>query len=170
MNRKHTIEDYFLIYKNLKKINKDIKFSSDFIIGYPGETEKDFNDTLILINKIKFINSYSFIFSSRPGTVAAKLKSVDKVISEKRLKIIQDLLFKNQLKTNKNIEGKVVDVLVENQMKDKKKLFGRTEHMTSVIFDGDKKNIGKIIKVEINSSNQNGLFGKIKLTENKKAA
>ncbi|MDB4846587.1 MiaB/RimO family radical SAM methylthiotransferase, partial [Candidatus Pelagibacter sp.] len=142
MNRKHTIEDYFLIYKNLKKINKDIKFSSDFIIGYPGETEKDFNDTLILINKIKFINSYSFIFSSRPGTVAAKLKSVDKVISEKRLKIIQDLLFKNQLETNKNIEGKVVDVLVENQMKDKKKLFGRTEHMTSVIFDGDKKNIG----------------------------
>ena len=170
MNRKHTIEDYFLIYEKLKKINRNIEFSSDFIIGYPGETEKDFQNTLNLINKIKFINSYSFIYSVRPGTVAAKLTTIDKKISERRLKIIQDKLFKNQVEINKCIEGKIIDVLVENQMKDKKKLFGRTGYMTSVIFDGDKKNIGKIVKVEINSSNQNSLFGKIKLNENRKAA
>ena len=170
MNRKHTIEDYFLIYEKLKKINKNIEFSSDFIIGYPGETEKDFQDTLSLINKIKFINSYSFIYSSRPGTVAAKLNTVDKEISEERLNIIQAALFKNQVEVNKSIEGKIIDVLVENRMKDKKKLFGRTSYMTSVIFDGDKKNIGKIVKVEINNSNQNSLFGKITLSENKKAA
>ena len=170
MNRKHTIEDYLLIYQKLKNINKNIEFSSDFIISYPGETEEDFQDTLNLLNKIKFINSYSFIFSPRPGTVAAKLKTIDKEVSEKRLKTIQDQLFKNQLETNKNLEGKVIDVLVENQTKDKKKLFGRTDYMTSVIFNGDKKNIGKIVKVEIDSSNQNSLFGKIKLTQNKKAA
>jgi len=170
MNRKHTIEDYLLIYHKLKNINKNIEFSSDFIISYPGETEEDFQDTLRLLNKIKFINSYSFIFSSRPGTVAAKLKTIDKEVSEKRLKIVQAQLFKNQLETNKNLEGKVIDVLVENQMKDKTKLFGRTGYMTSVIFNGDKKNIGKIVKVEIDSSNQNSLFGKIKLTQNKKAA
>ena len=170
MNRKHTIEDYLLIYKKLKNINKNIEFSSDFIISYPGETEKDFQDTLNLINKIKFINSYSFIFSSRPGTVAAKLKIDDKEVSEKRLKIIQDRLFKNQIETNKSLEGKVINVLVENQMKDKKKLFGRTGYMTSVIFDGDKKKIGKIVKVQIDSSNQNSLFGKIKITRSKKAA
>ena len=170
MNRKHTIEDYLLIYQKLKNINKNIEFSSDFIISYPGETEEDFQDTLNLLNKIKFINSYSFIFSPRPGTVAAKLKTIDKEVSEKRLKTIQDQLFKNQLETNKNLEGKVIDVLVENQTKDKKKLFGRTGYMTSVIFNGDKKNIGKIVKVEIDSSNQNSLFGKIKLTQNKKAA
>ena len=170
MNRKHTIEDYLLIYQKLKNINKNIEFSSDFIISYPGETEEDFQDTLNLLNKIKFINSYSFIFSPRPGTVAAKLKTIDKEVSEKRLKTIQDQLFKNQLETNKSLEGKVIDVLVENQTKDKKKLFGRTDYMTSVIFNGDKKNIGKIVKVEIDSSNQNSLFGKIKLTQNKKAA
>tara|TARA_B110001454_G_scaffold95387_1_gene90539 strand:+ start:343 stop:1683 length:1341 start_codon:yes stop_codon:yes gene_type:complete len=170
MNRKHTIEDYLLIYQKLKNINKNIEFSSDFIISYPGETEEDFQDTLNLLNKIKFINSYSFIFSPRPGTVAAKLKTIDKEVSEKRLKTIQDQLFKNQLETNKSLEGKVIDVLVENQTKDKKKLFGRTGYMTSVIFNGDKKNIGKIVKVEIDSSNQNSLFGKIKLTQNKKAA
>ena len=83
MNRKHTIEDYFLIYEKLKKVNKDIEFSSDFIIGYPGETEQDFQNTLSLINKIKFINSYSFIFSPRPGTVAAKLKITDKKVSKR---------------------------------------------------------------------------------------
>ena len=170
MNRKHTIEDYFLIYEKLKKVKKNIEISSDFIIGYPGETEKDFQETLSLINKIKFINSYSFIYSLRPGTVAAKLKNVGKEISQKRLKIIQAELFKNQVKANKDIEGKIIDVLVENQMKDNKKLFGRTAHMTSVIFDGDKKNIGKIVKVEINNSSQNSLFGKIKLDEKKKAA
>ena len=170
MNRKHTIEDYLLIYKKIKKINKNIQFSSDFIISYPGETNKDFQDTLNLLSEIKFINSYSFIYSSRPGTSASKLKTIDKEVSEKRLKIIQGQLFKNQIETNKSLEGKVIEVLVENQMKDKKKLFGRTGHMTPVIFDGDKKNIGKIVKVEIDSSNQNSLFGKIKLTRNKKAA
>jgi tRNA-2-methylthio-N6-dimethylallyladenosine synthase len=170
MNRKHTIEDYFLIYEKLKKVNKDIEFSSDFIIGYPGETEQDFQNTLSLINKIKFINSYSFVFSPRPGTVAAKLKITDKKVSKARLEIIQDKLFKNQIERNKCLEGKVIDVLVENVMKDKKKLFGRTGYMTSVIFEGNKKNIGKIVKVQITNSNQNSLFGKIRLNEKKKAA
>ena len=77
MNRKHTIEEYVLIYEKLKKINPKIEFSSDFIIGYPEEGEQDFKMTLELIEKIKFINSYSFIFSPRPGTVAADLKLVD---------------------------------------------------------------------------------------------
>jgi len=170
MNRKHTIEDYLLVYQKLKKINKNIMFSSDFIIGYPGETQKDFRDTLRLLEKIKFINSFSFVFSSRPGTAASKLKTIDKKISEKRLKIVQDKLFKNQLENNKSLKGKVIEVLVENQMKDKVKLFGRTDYMSSVIFNGDKKNVGKIVKVKIENSNQNTLFGKIILTENKKAA
>jgi tRNA-2-methylthio-N6-dimethylallyladenosine synthase len=170
MNRKHTIEKYLLIYEKMIKINNNIEFSSDFIIGYPGETDKDFNDTLALIDKINFINSYSFIYSSRPGTVAARLKIIDKKLAEKRLKTIQEKLFKNQIEKNKSLEGKIVNVLVENQMKDKIKLFGRTENMTSVIFEGGIKNVGKIVQVEINSSSQNSLFGKIKIDQNKKAA
>ena len=170
MNRKHTVENYHLIYKKLKNINENIQFSSDFIIGYPGESDQDFQETLKLINKVNFINSYSFIFSPRPGTVAGKLDQIDKEISEKRLKIIQDMLFKNQIAKNKSLEGKVINVLVENQMRDKKKLFGRSEFMTSVILNGSIENIGKIIQVEINSSNQNSLFGTIVEKHKKKVA
>tara|TARA_B110001452_G_scaffold116383_1_gene96523 strand:+ start:901 stop:2241 length:1341 start_codon:yes stop_codon:yes gene_type:complete len=161
MNRKHNIEDYLLIFEKLKKINKNIQFSSDFIIGYPDESEQDFEDTLKLVKKINFINSYSFVFSPRPGTVAANLETVDTKIANKRLNVIQKILFENQIKRNSFFEGKIVDVLVENIMKDKIKLFGRTEFMTSVIFDGCPENIGKIVKVKINKSNQNSLFGEL---------
>jgi len=170
MNRKHTIEEYLKIYKKLKDINSNIEFSSDFIIGYPQEEEEDFKDTLRLVKNIKFVNSYSFIFSPRPGTVAADLDLVDKSQSKARLEIIQKLLFKYQISKNKSLEQKIVNVLVENQMKDKVKLFGRTEHMTSVIFDGGIENIGKIVQVEISSSSQNSLFGKIKRNYNQKVA
>ena len=170
MNRKHNIDDYLSIYEKLIKINKNIMFSSDFIIGYPGETDLEFNKTLNLIKKINFINSYSFIFSPRPGTKAANLDTIEKKVSQERLETIQKILFKNQIERNKSLEGKIISVLVENKMKDGVKLFGRTEYMTPVIFDGSIKNIGKIVNVEIIKSNQNSLFGKIKLNFNKEAA
>ena len=170
MNRKHTIEEYLIIYEKLKKINHNIEFSSDFIIGYPEENDDDFQNTMELIEKVKFTNSYSFVFSPRPGTVAADLDQVDKNKSKERLKIIQKKLFNDQIKKNESLEGKTVNVLVENRMKDGIKLFGRTEYMTSVIFDGDLANIGKIVKVEIISSNQNSLFGILKESYKQKVA
>ena len=170
MNRKHTIEEYLKVYENLKSINPKIEFSSDFIIGYPDENEEDVKKTMELIEKVKFTNSYSFIFSPRPGTVAAELKLVDPKKSKGRLEIIQKKLFKNQIKKNKSLEGKVLNVLVENKMKDGIKLFGRTEYMTSVIFDGNIDCIGKIVQVEITSSNQNSLFGKLQESIKKKVA
>ena len=162
MNRKHTVEEYLVIYEKLKKINPNIEFSSDFIIGYPEENNDDFQNTMKLIEKIKFTNSYSFIFSPRPGTVAADFDLVDKKQSKERLEIIQKTLFENQIKKNQSLENTVVNVLVENRMKDGVKLFGRTEYMTSVIFDGTLENIGKVVQVEITSTNQNSLFGKLK--------
>ena len=170
MNRKHTIEEYLKIYEKLKKINPKIEFSSDFIIGYPEENDDDFKETMKLIEKIKFINSYSFIFSPRPGTAAADLKLIDKKKSIERLAIIQKKLFKNQLDKNSFFEKKIMNVLVENRMKDGVKMFGRTEYMTSVIFDGSIEDIGKIVQVEIISSNQNSLFGRLKENYNKKVA
>jgi len=170
MNRKHTIEEYLIIYEKLKKINPNIEFSSDFIIGYPEEDDNDFKDTMELIEKIKFTSSYSFVFSPRPGTVAADLDLVDKNKSKERLKIIQKKLFDNQIKKNKFLEGTIVNVLVENRMKDGIKLFGRTEYMTSVIFEGDLENIGKIVQVEITGSNQNSLFGNLKENYKQKVA
>ena len=89
MNRKHTIEKYLDLIGKLKKVNPSLKFSSDFIIGYPGETENDFKQTLKLLKEVEFINSYSFIFSPRPGTPAAKMKKVDKDVSKERLIIFQ---------------------------------------------------------------------------------
>ena len=159
MNRKHTVYDYLKIFDKLKKINSNIEFSSDFIIGYPGEKDQDFNDTFELIKRIKFINSYSFIFSPRPGTVAADFKLIDKKISVARLKKIQNLLFENQIKVNKSLENKTINVLAENLTKDKTQIFGRSEYMTSVMFDGKEEEIGKIVPVKIERSNRNNLFG-----------
>ena len=170
MNRKHSISDYYKIYDKLKEINSNIEFSSDFIIGYPGEEEKDFQDTLQLIKRIKFINSYSFIFSPRPGTVAADLKLIDKKISLERLEEIQNLLFENQTNMNKLLENKTINVLVENLTDDKTQVFGRSEYMTSVIFNGKKEDIGKIMSVKINKSNRSTLFGELIVNSNQKVA
>ena len=163
MNRKHRVEDYILVYEKLKKINSNIEFSSDFIIGYPGENDDDFKDTFELIKKIKFINSYSFIFSPRPGTTAANLKMIDEKVAKERLKIIQEKLFHHQREKNKSLESKYIDVLVENEIKDQNKLFARNDYMNSVIFDGSKNLIGKVVPVKIKNSNQNSLFGEIDL-------
>ena len=170
MNRKHTIEEYLMIYEKLKKINSNIEFSSDFIIGYPEENDDDFEYTMALIEKIKFTNSYSFIFSPRPGTVAADLTLVDKKKSKERLQIIQKKLLENQINKNKSLEGKILNVLVENKMKDGNKLFGRTEYMTSVIFEGNTDCIGKVVQIKITSSSQNSLFGLLKEDYKQKVA
>ena len=170
MNRKHVIKDYLNIHEKLKKINESIEFSSDFIIGYPGETDQDFNDTFDLIKRIKFVNSYSFIFSPRPGTVAAKLEMIDKKILNDRLYKIQNLLFNNQAEMNKSFENKIINVLVENLTKDKKNYFGRSEYMTSVIFNGNECDVGKIIPVKIKESNRSTLFGETINYSNQKVA
>ena len=162
MNRKHTVETYIKIYEDLKKINSEIEFSSDFIISYPGENEFDFLETLNFIKNFRFINSFSFIFSPRPGTKASTLKQINKEISKERLIKIQEQLFLHQLNINKSFINKSVDVLVENEIIGQKKLFGRNKYMNSVIFDGSKKDIGKVIKVNVDKVNQNSLFGKIK--------
>ena len=170
MNRKHTISEYYKIYDRLKEINQNIQFSSDFIIGYPGEEDIDFKATFELIQKIKFINSYSFIFSPRPGTVAADLKLTDKKISMDRLEKIQSQLYENQMQVNKSFENKTINVLVENFTDDKTNVFGRSEYMTSVIFNGKEEDIGKIVPVKINKSNRTTLFGERDFSSNQKVA
>ena len=170
MNRKHTINEYLNIFDKLKNINSKIEFSSDFIIGYPGEDEQNFKETLEIIKKIKFINSYSFIYSSRPGTVAANLKTIDQKILAQRLKEVQNQLFENQISMNKSLENKILSVLVENLTKDKNQVFGRSEYMTPVIFNGKKSDIGKIVSVKIEKSNRSTLFGKLINNFTKKVA
>jgi len=168
MNRKHNVEDYLNVYNKIKKLNSDVEFSSDFIIGYPGETDKDFSDTLELLEKIRFVNSFSFIFSPRPGTTAANLEMVDSEVAKKRLITIQEKLFNNQKELNKSMENKKIEVLIENKLASQNKLFGRNKYLSSVIFKGDESLIGTLVNVKITTSNQNTLFGEIET--NMKAA
>ena len=171
MNRKHTREEYLNIIKNLVTVRPEIKFSSDFIVGYPGETEKDFEDTLNLINNVKFVNSFSFIYNQRPGTPAFKLNPLKREIQHNRLIILQNLLNNIQNNYNKNQIGKNKKVLIENKMKNQEKYFGRTYSFTPVVIENiDDKDIGKIINVRIKDCNKNTLFGVKENIDNEVAA
>ena len=135
MNRKHNIKEYLDIINILKEKNPKIKFASDFIIAYPGETDQDFEKTCELMEKVKFINSYSFIFSPRPGTPAGSMKNIEtKTGTKKRLVIFQKIAEKIKLIINKICLNSVVKVLFENKMKNEKnKYFGRDEYQNPVI-------------------------------------
>jgi tRNA-2-methylthio-N6-dimethylallyladenosine synthase len=161
MNRKHSIEDYLKIIEKLKKTNSNIKLSSDFIIGYPGETKNDFDKTLELMKKVKFINSYSFIFSARPGTPSFNLKKIDNDLAKKRLNNFQNI--STQIKKNyrKKLLSKTVSVLFENETKNKNKYFGRDECFNSVIVESNENLTGKIKNVQIIKVSQNTLYGEI---------
>ena len=159
MNRKYTKEKYLSIVEKIRKNSPNIEFSSDFIIGYPGESDKDFNDTIDLIKKVKFINSFSFIYNKRPGTPAANLACIDIEIQKRRLIVLQDLLKEIQEEKNKKNIGKIKEVLVENRLKNQDKFFGRTCELTPVVFDAKEQDIGKIADVEIINSTHNSLYG-----------
>ncbi len=159
MNRKHDKSYYMNVINKIKKINENIKFSSDFIVGYPGEIEKDFNDTVKLIQDVIFINSYSFIYSSRPGTPAAKNKLNSLKISQERLVKLQKILIHNQIENNKKYLEKYCEVLVENKLKNSSKYFGRTKFMTPVKFESEDCSPGELVNVKITNFNHNGLFG-----------
>ena len=161
MNRKHKIEDYLELINKLKKIKPEIKFSSDFIIGYPGETENDFNATKKLLKEIEYINSYSFIYSPRPGTPAAKKDKINDSIAKKRLIEFQKVAKEIKTKYKKSLINKKLLVLFENKISGKDKFFGRDEFSNSVIVKSNENLIGKLVEVNIIDCNQNTLFGTI---------
>ncbi len=161
MNRKHTIEEYLEVIKKLKSVKSSIKFSSDFIIGYPGETDEDFNESLKIMKKVEFINSFSFIFSPRPGTPAANIEQIDKKIAKKRLIIFQKFSDEIKIKSKRNLYNKMSNVLFENKISDTNQFFGRDEFMNSVIVKSDQNIVGKIFLVNITGGNKNTLYGEI---------
>jgi tRNA-2-methylthio-N6-dimethylallyladenosine synthase len=165
MNRKHNISDYYKVIEELKKVKPEIRFSSDFIIGYPGETEDDFNQTLELIEKVEFINSYSFVYSARPGTPASKLDNVDSKIAKKRLIKVQMLLEEKNSKYKKRFLTKSTEVLFENKLDKQNKYFGRDKFLNSVIIPSSQNLTGQLLNIEINDFNHNNLFGTILTNE-----
>ena len=161
MNRGHTIDEYLKLIEKIKEQKPSMKFSSDFIIGYPGETDTDFNKTISVMEKVEFINSYSFIFSARPGTPAAHLKQINLETAKKRLNQFQNLA--NQIKKNyrKSLINSKAKVLFENRIKKDDKFFGRDEYFNSVIVESKEDLTGKTKSIKINDCNYNTLFGEL---------
>ncbi len=169
MNRKYTVKEYIAIINRLQETRLDIQFSSDFIVGFPGETDQDFEDTMELVEKVKFAHAYSFKYSPRPGTPGAGRKDqIPENIKDVRLQRLQKLLFAQQFEFNQSVEGQVMEVLF-----DKKKgrypnqVVGKTPYLQSVsvadIKDdtGESKLYSKILPVKIVSAGKNGLRGEL---------
>ena len=150
MKRGHTAIEYKSKIRKLKQIRPDISISSDFIIGFPGETENDFNDTVNLIDEIGFDKSFSFIYSKRPGTIASSFADdVSAETKKKRLTIVQERLNSNTEEISKSMIGSTQKVLVEGFSKKGNTLSGRTENMRTAHFEGDEELIGQIVSVRI---------------------
>ena len=162
MNRGHIVEEYVEIVNKLRSVRSDICFSSDFIVGYPGETDKDFQETIDLCEQVEFAQAYSFNYSSRPGTPASRKEELDENLKKTRLHILQDLLSKQQstfLKKQKNTQHKV---LFEKVGRGIDEYVGRTEQFSPVTVVNKENIVGQIKKVEINSVMSHSLKGDLK--------
>jgi len=162
MKRGHTVIEYKSKIRKLREIRPDISLSSDFIIGFPGETEEDFNNTMKLIDEVGFDKSFSFIYSKRPGTIAASLPDdVDQTVKKQRLGVIQDKLNENTEKISRLMIGSIQKVLVEGHSKKGSTLSGRTENMRTTHFQGNEDLIGQIVSVKITEGFANSLQGEL---------
>ena len=160
MNRKYDIDFYKKIIEELKAKNPKIEISSDFIIGYPGETDDDFNKTLTLVDELKFTQSYSFIYSPRPGTKSALMTDKTPIsVKKERLNLLQEKLKSIQYEFNKSFCQKNIDVLIENQSSSNPEyFFGRTPFMQSVYIKSQKVIPGEVKSVNISTCNHKNLY------------
>ncbi len=163
MNRKYSRENYLNLTKKLREAMPDIAITTDIIIGFPGETEEDFEDTLKIVKEIEFDSAFTFIYSIREGTPAAKFEEqVPEDIKHERFNRLVEVVNEISARKNKVYDGKVVEVLVEGTSKnDETKLMGRTRNGRLVNFTGDKNSIGKLVNVKITKAQSFSLTGEI---------
>ncbi|MGL9732903.1 MAG: tRNA (N6-isopentenyl adenosine(37)-C2)-methylthiotransferase MiaB [Wolbachia sp.] len=162
MNRKYTAEEYLQIIDRLCRLKSEIEFSSDFIVGFPGETEKDFEETMKLVEKVKYAQAYSFKYSPRPGTIGAEMKGqVPEEIKIERLLRLQKLINAQQFEFNQSVVGKTIPVLFGNKKgKYQNQIIGKSPYMQSVcIYDHEDIYKDKIVNVKILEARQNSLLG-----------
>ncbi len=160
MNRRHNSADYLRVVEKLQKANPDLRMSSDFIVGFPGEEDADFQATLDVVNQVKFIQAFSFKYSRRAGTPAAIMKNqVEEKIKKERLDILQDLLFSYQRKFNEESIGKTYDVLFEDKGRHTGQLIGRTPYMQNLHAELGKEYLNKIVKIKVTEATTNSLSG-----------
>ncbi len=152
MNRKHSVDDYVKIVEKIRSVRPDIALSSDFIVGFPDETDQDFENTMKFIEKIKFVIAYSFIYSPRPGTPAQYKDNIDIKTKKARLSALQSLLTEQQLDYNKSFLNKELEVLFEKEGRHDNQFIGRTIYNQSTFINTKKKILNKILKVKITNS------------------
>ena len=152
MNRKHTVDSYKKIVDKLRNERPDIALSSDFIVGYPNETDRDFEDTMKFIDDVEFVIAYSFMYSQRPGTPAQKKDNVPLADKKARLTAIQSLLKEQQKKFNKSFVGSNMEILFEKKGRYQDQYIGRSIYNQSVFTKNNKNLINTIEKVKILNS------------------
>lgn len=162
MNRRHTSDDYKRIIDKLYEANPELRMSSDFIVGFPGETDEDFAKTVEMVNYVKYIQAFSFKYSKRAGTPAAIMPNqVEEKVKKQRLEELQNLLFSYQEKFNLSCIGKTMSVLFEQKGRHKGQLVGRTPYMQNLHADADKSLLNKIVNVKVVEATTNSLSGKV---------
>ncbi len=171
MNRKHKAADYLLIVDRLRSARPDIALSSDFIVGFPGETEDDFKETMRLVETVGYAQAFSFKYSPRPGTPAAENHSqVSEEVKAERLAELQDLLRKQQVAFNRVSVGQRMEVLFEKPGKLAGQYLGKSPYLQSVHVRSAENMMGKLCLVEITDAFDNSLAGKIIQQGNREAA
>jgi tRNA-2-methylthio-N6-dimethylallyladenosine synthase len=162
MNRRHTRDVYLAVIDKLRSVRPDIAMSGDFIVGFPGETDRDFAETLQLVSQVRYASAYSFKYSPRPGTPAASSENqVAEKVKAERLESLQQLLNAQQFAFNIATEGQVVDVLVERAGGRAGQMAGRSPYMQAVNFVGDELQIGQIVPCKLSAARQNSMTGEI---------
>lgn len=157
MNRKHTIESYFEIIDRLRKARPDIAFSSDFIVGYPGETESDFEATMEVVRRVGYAQCYSFRYSPRPGTPASIMPQVPEEVGNERLQRLQELIIQKQTEFNQSFVGKDLEILLEKPGRHPGQVTGKSQYMQAVHVENAAGLEGKIVKVRANKLFSNSL-------------
>ena len=162
MNRRHTADDYRRIIDRLRSFSPDLALSGDFIVGFPGETDRDFADTIKLVADIGYASAYSFKYSPRPGTPAADNgEQVDETVKADRLAALQQLLDAQQMAFNKGCEGQDMQVLIEKKGGRDGQMTGRSPYMQSVYLRGDEALLGQIVPLTITEARQNSLYAEL---------
>lgn len=166
MNRKHTRESYIETLQKVRALRPDIALASDFIVGFPGETDEDFQDTMNLVREIKYASAYSFKYSRRPGTPAsAMMRQIAEDVKDARLKELQELLLSQQTAFNSSKIGQRMKILITEKGRKPGQIMGKSPYLQSVYLDGDEKLIGQLVEVEIIGSGPQSLASIIKANE-----
>jgi len=161
MNRKHTAESYLKVLERIRAVRPDIALSGDFIVGFPGEEEADFQATLDLCKQVRYGAAYSFKYSPRPGTPAADRSHVDEAVKAERLKRLQALITEHQFAFQQSMVGQTIPVLLERAGRDSGQMVGKSPYLHAVHMDAGPELAGHIVNAKILHSERNSLAGQL---------